>query len=70
MIKTFEFFEGNFNNKQFYQKMLGLALPVMIQNFIASFLNLIDTVMVGRLGEAEIAAVGAANQYFFFLLCF
>jgi putative MATE family efflux protein len=27
---------------------------------------MIDTVMVGRLGESEIAAVGIANQYFFF----
>lgn len=45
--------------------MLAIALPVMIQNFITSFLNMIDTVMVGRLGEIEIAAVGIANQYFF-----
>ena len=35
--------------------------------FYCSFLNLIDTVMVGRL-EAEIAAVGVANQYFFFIM--
>lgn len=57
---------GIFDDKDFYQKMLKIALPIMIQNFISSFLNMVDTVMVGRLGEAEIAAVGIANQYFFF----
>lgn len=50
---------------KFYRQMLAIALPVMIQNFISSFLNMIDTVMVGRLGEIEIAAVGIANQYYF-----
>lgn len=42
----------------------------MIQNFISSFLNMIDTVMVGKLGETAIAAVGIANQYFFFFMMF
>ncbi|HHT48615.1 MAG TPA: MATE family efflux transporter [Firmicutes bacterium] len=50
--------------------MLKLAIPVMIQNFISSFLNMIDTVMVGKLGETAIAAVGIANQYFFFFMMF
>jgi putative MATE family efflux protein len=63
-------FEGVFNDRVFLSKMLKIALPVIIQNFISSFLNMIDTVMVGRLGEIEIAAVGIANQYFFFFNMF
>ena len=55
-----------FNDKKFYKIMWKLALPIMIQFFLGSFLNMVDTVMVGKLGEAEIAAVGIANQYFFF----
>ena len=62
--------EESFNKKEFYKTMVAIALPVMVQNFISSFLNLIDTVMVGRLGEVEIAAVGIANQYFFFFNMF
>ncbi|NLW56510.1 MAG: MATE family efflux transporter [Firmicutes bacterium] len=50
--------------------MLSIAFPIIIQNFISSFLNMIDTVMVGKLGETEIAAVGIANQYFFFFHMF
>lgn len=63
-------FRGLFDEPEFYRKMLKLALPIMIQNFISSFLNMIDTVMVGKLGETEIAAVGIANQYFFFFNMF
>lgn len=57
-------------DRGFYRQMLKIALPVMVQNFITSFLNMVDTAMVGRLGETEIAAVGIANQYFFIFLMF
>lgn len=59
-----------FGSRDFYSKMLKIALPIMFQNFLSSFLNMIDTVMVGKLGETEIAAVGIANQYFFFFNMF
>lgn len=70
MGKTARLFDGIFNDRDFLTKMLTITLPVLIQNFISSFLNLIDTVMVGKLGETEIAAVGIANQYFFFFNMF
>lgn len=66
MTRVAQLIIGIFEDKSFFHKMLILAVPVMMQNFIASFLNMIDTVMVGKLGEMEIAAVGIANQYFFF----
>lgn len=54
----------------FYRTMITLAIPITLQNFITSSLNLVDNLMIGKLGEAPIAAVGLANQYFFiFLLC-
>lgn len=55
----------NFNDRNFYKKMLAISLPIMLQNLISSVLNMVDTVMVGALGEAQIAAVGLANQIFF-----
>jgi len=45
--------------------LLALALPIMLQNFISSSLNLVDVLMIGQLGETTIAAVGLANQIFF-----
>src|SRR5690606_13762251 len=36
----------------------------------SSSLNMVDNLMIGRLGESSIAAVGLVNQYFFiFMLC-
>ena len=50
--------------------MLILAGPCYDSELYSIFLNMVDTVMVGRLGEIEIAAVGIANQYFSFTTCF
>ena len=52
-----------FSDKHYYTKLLTLALPVTLQNLIASSLSVVDTVMVGSLGESQIAAVSIANQY-------
>ncbi|MGF7059320.1 MATE family efflux transporter [Brassicibacter mesophilus] len=49
----------------FYKTLFKIALPIVMQNFIAASLNMVDTVMIGEVGEAEIAAVGIANQFFF-----
>ena len=49
----------------FYGTLLKLAIPIVIQNLITTSINMIDTIMIGKLGEVEIAAVGIANQYFF-----
>lgn len=51
--------------KTFYRKMILIGLPIVFQNLISIGLNLIDSLMIGRLGEAEVAAVGAANQVYF-----
>lgn len=51
---------------KFYRRLLILTLPIVIQNLINSLLNMADTVMIGRLGEVELASVGIANQFFFF----
>lgn len=56
-----------FNDKTFYRTMFKLAIPITLQNLILSSLNLVDTIMIGKLGERAIASVGLANQYFFLL---
>lgn len=59
-----------FRDKHFYGTLLSLAIPIMIQNLISSCLNMIDTFMIGQLGEVAIAAVGSSNQFFFLLSLF
>ena len=54
-----------FQDRKFYRTLLILAIPIAAQNFVASTVNMVDTIMIGQLGETEIAAVGQANQLFF-----
>ncbi len=56
---------GMFKNKEFYRSLFTIAIPIMLQNLVNSFVNMVDTVMIGRLGTTEIAAVGLGNQIFF-----
>jgi len=41
----------------FYRNVARLALPILLQNLCTTLLGLIDTFMVGALGEAPLAAV-------------
>ncbi|WP_333638426.1 MATE family efflux transporter [Tissierella praeacuta] len=57
-------------DKKFLVAILTLVIPITLQNLISSSLNMVDNLMIGRLGESSIAAVGLVNQYFFiFMLC-
>jgi putative MATE family efflux protein len=62
--------EQLFGNRSFRKELLRIAAPVAFQNMLISSLTVIDTLMIGRLGEVEIAAVGLANQLFFLALLF
>jgi len=47
--------------KGFYRNILFLALPIILQNLVTTSLGLMDTFMVGMLGEVPLAAVNLAN---------
>lgn len=47
--------------------MLSIAVPLTLQNLLFSSFTLIDTVMVGRLGDLPLAAVGMAGKWSWFL---
>ena len=47
--------------KAFYRDVFSLALPIILQNIIASSMAFLDTFMVGLLGEGPMAAVTLAN---------
>jgi len=53
-------------NRDFLKSILVIAIPIALQNLIISSLNMIDTLMISELGKSSIAAVGLANQLFFF----
>lgn len=45
----------------FYRRLLALSAPMVLQNIITTSLGFADIFMVGLLGNAELAAVTAAN---------
>ena len=49
-------------DKAFYKSVLTLLIPMLIQQFITSFVSLLDNVMVGSLGKEAISAASIANQ--------
>lgn len=51
------------NKKTFYSSLIKLALPIALQNLLVSSFTLVDTLMVGQLGDTELAAVGMAGQW-------
>ena len=59
-------------DKQVYKKLLLIAIPMMIQNGISNFVNLLDNLMIGELGTNAISGVAIANQliFVFYLLTF
>jgi putative MATE family efflux protein len=57
-------------DSNFYRKMLGIAIPVVLQDLLVNSLTFIDTLMIGQLGTASIAAVGLANQLSFLINLF
>jgi len=50
-------------DKPFWKVLLRLALPIAFQNLLISSLALVDTLMVGQLGDIPLAAVGMAAQW-------
>lgn len=63
-------FKKLIGDKAFYKKVFALAIPIMIQNGITNFVNMLDNIMVGRLSSVEMAGVTIANQLIFvFNLC-
>lgn len=57
-------------DKRFYKRIIVLMLPILIQNGITNFVNMLDNIMVGRVGELEMTGVSSTNQLIFvFNLC-
>lgn len=52
-------------NKQFWKKVFIIGFPVSIQNLINTTVNMVDTFMIGSLGDEYVSAVGLANKVFF-----
>lgn len=57
-------------DRDFYKQLCLIAVPIAFQNFINFGMNMLDTVMLGSLGEKQISASSLANQPFFIFTIF
>ena len=48
-------------DRSFYRVILSLAIPMTLQNVLQLLLNMMDTVMLGQVGESSEAVISAAN---------
>lgn len=57
-------------DKDFYKKVIMIIVPIIVQTTITNVVNLMDNIMVGRVGTLEMSAVAIVNQLIFvFNLC-
>ena len=49
----------------FYRRLLTVALPIVVQNAITTFVSLLDNIMVGKTGTDPMTGVSIANQLIF-----
>jgi putative MATE family efflux protein len=65
-IGAFSRFKNTFlGDRKFYRTVLVLVLPVIAQNIITNFVNLLDNIMVGQVGTLQMSGVAIANQLMF-----
>lgn len=56
-----------YNEPEYFSQILKIALPITLQNFVFSALNMASVIMIGQKGDVAVAAVGLAGQIFFLL---
>lgn len=63
-------FKKLIGTREFYKRVFALTIPIMIQQGITNFVNMLDNVMVGTVGQAQSTGVAVSNQLIFvFNLC-
>ena len=59
------FKEKYIGDRAFYAYVLGITIPMIVQNLITNFVSLLDNIMVGQVGTAQMSGVSIVNQFIF-----
>ena len=59
------FFRRYIGDRAFYRKLFAVLVPILIQNVITNFVNLLDNIMVGQVGTEPMSGVAIVNQLVF-----
>lgn len=63
MEKRYGMFGLFIKDRDFYKTVAKIAIPIALQGLITTGVNMLDTVMVGKVGETQLSAVSLANQF-------
>lgn len=63
MITRFK--EKYIADKEFYLYTLTIVVPMIVQNLITNFVSMLDNIMVGQVGTAQMSGVSIINQFIF-----
>jgi len=60
------------DDRTYIKRLLIIAIPIMVQNGISNFVNLLDNLMIGQVGTNALSGVAIANQlmFVFYLVIF
>ncbi|MBE6672921.1 MAG: MATE family efflux transporter [Ruminococcaceae bacterium] len=57
-------------DKELYRRMLKIAVPISLQSLITVAINLMDTIMLSSMGDAQLSASTLAGQFInIFMIC-
>ncbi len=63
-------FKRYIGDRAFYSRVLGVAVPIIVQNGITNFVSMLDNIMVGQVGTIPMSGVSIVNGILFvFNLC-
>lgn len=63
MLKKFK--NKYIGDSQFYSYVIRIAIPMILQNVVTNFVSLLDNIMVGQIGTAQMSGVAIINQFIF-----
>ncbi len=64
-VKKKTIFNTLIGDKAFYMMVLGIAVPMMVQNGITNFVGMLDNIMIGRIGTEPMSGASIVNQLLF-----
>lgn len=50
-------------DKKFYKTVAGITIPIALQGLITSGVNMMDTMMIGKVSQTHLSGVSLANQF-------
>ena len=62
--------EQMYTKKEIIKQMFKIGIPVAAQNLISVLVNMLDTLMIGSVGEAQLGAINQVNSLYLFFNMF